>query len=390
MVDEMARHHTIFVLAVALAACSSIRSGAAAGDAGGEDAALGDGGVNDAAQGDGVTCTEVTCALDVIENGLYGPVSIAVDATHLYFVEVGTTIPQGGGMGQLSRLPKGTTCADRSCFDVLDYQVLSGELEGQYIYDTHLALGPRDVCYTQSFNATAEHSIACFALSGLTKRSLDDGTGDVVALWIDGASAYWATASSGATASDGAVRTKGLTSANDAGTVAAGRANPTSVTSDGARVWWSETGGGASRGTVNASQQDGGVLALAKGQATPAALAIYGGYVYWIDLAARTVMRALADGSGAPEQIATTDENPFAIAVDASGVYWASAGPGTQSSLYGSIARSPLGPGGPTTVMITHLDGASALALDADDVYVASVGTQLSAGRIGRMKKTAP
>ena len=129
-------------------------------------------------------CTASTCATTTVLSGLYGPAALAVDTSYVYWLEVGSMIPQGGGEGQLVRLQKGTTCADRSCVEVINPYALSGTFEGQLIYDNQLALGPSDVCYSQSFNAQAAHQISCFPLSSLAQIVVDQDYGDCDSLWI--------------------------------------------------------------------------------------------------------------------------------------------------------------------------------------------------------------
>jgi hypothetical protein len=267
---------------------------------------------------------------------------------------------------------------------VVDPLVLEGELEGRYIYNTYLALGAQDICYTQSYNASPGHSIACFSLSTLTKRNLTNGTGASVALWVGGSTARWALGANGAT--KGEIRGRAL----DGGTtqtIAGGRPDPTSVTSDDVGVYWTEReDAGAPPGSVDVLRPDGGVSALATGRAGPTSVKVHGGYVYWLEYAGKLVMRVRADGTGTPEQIATTEPNPFALVVDASGVYWASAGAAATGS-EGSVARAPLTPGGKTTMMMSNVRTIYDLAIDATSIYVASVGAQLGMGKIVRMNK---
>ena len=69
--------------------------------------------------------------------------------------------------------------------------------------------------------------------------------------------------------------------------------------------------------------------------------------------------------------------NTFALVVDASGVYWAAGGLTAQD---GSVAHAPLVPGGPTTVMLTSVNGLQAIAVDSTQVYAAAVGGTVNGG----------
>ncbi|MBX3210305.1 MAG: hypothetical protein KF764_35060 [Labilithrix sp.] len=329
-------------------------------------------------------CTEAVCPTDVIASGLHGPVAVAVNATHVFWIEVGSTIPGAGNYGQLIRLAKGTTCADRSCFDVVDPLVLDGELEGRYIYNTFIALGANDVCYTQTYNASPGHTISCFALTTLTKRNLVTGTGAAASLWVGATQARWAISANGATR--GEIRGRPLTGGTAQALVPL-RPDPTSVTSDGTALYWTEReAAGAPKGNVAALRSDGGVAILASDRAGPTSAKAHGGYLYWLEYSSKLVMRVRADGTGTPETIATTDANPFALVVDDSGVYWASAG-AAQTGSEGSVARAPLTPNGQKTTMMSNVRSIYDLAVDSTSIYITSVGAQLGQGRVLRMSK---
>lgn len=390
-------------IALALAAsagCASLKSADTPGadDGGGGDAtdegpsgdsSMGEGGdgTGDAEAGQATSvCTDKTCTVEVVEQGLYGPVSIAVDGTHLYWIEVGDIPP--GNSGELVRIAKTSGCNKSSCFDILDPYVLSGQLSGQNIYEAHVALGVNDVCYTQSFNTNSEHSIRCFALTdpNLTKRALDDGTGAVVDLWVGSSQARWAIASSNTGIADALIAGRPLVGGATT-TLAAARVGATGVTSDGATVYWSEFGTGSAMGSIDAVAADGGAAPIASGRQGPVAVRLYGQFLYWLETTKRTVMRAPADGTGAPEQIATTDVNPVDLVVDASGVYWIASGPGS-SGIAGTLSHAPLTPGGDITIMIKDINLVYALAADTTHVYVASVGQMIADGQIVRIPKT--
>lgn len=380
----------LFALAPALA-CSSFRNEGVSTDAStdaptGPDVA-GDGprdastiGSPDA--GDAGDSGDASSAADAgpttVLSGLYGPAAVGVDTAYVYWLEVGSMIPQSGGSGQLVRLKKGSSCADRSCVEIIDPYALSGTFEGQLIYDNQLAVSGQYVCYSQSFNAQSEHQISCFSLTSLAQTVVDQDYGECDGLWIGPSSLLWSLASTGATTSDGSIRTRAIvtTDGGAAPVVAGGRPNPTSVIADGTGVLWSETGVGDAGGAVMVAAQDGGISPLVSARGTPVAVAEYGGWVYWLDAAARTVLRTPRAG-GAVDQIANTDANAFALVVDATGVYWAAAG---LTSPEGSVAHAPLVPGGPTTVLMTGVAGIQAMAVDATKVYVAAVGATVNGG----------
>ncbi len=338
--------------------------------------------------GSGTVCSQSTCTVTPLISNLYGPAALATDTTYVYWLEVGTGIPQADSEGQFVRLRKDATCTDRSCVEVLDQFALSGTFEGQLIYDNLVVVGPDDACYAQSYNAQSEHSIYCFPLSSLTKTAIDQDFGECDNLSIGAGSILWSLASTSATLSDGSIRVHPL-SASDGGkapALASARPYPTSVVGDGTGVVWTELGLGDAGGAVNVVALDGGITSLATGRGGPTAVVEYAGYVYWIDADARTVSRTARAGGGAVEQIANTDANPFALVVDPTGVYWASGG---LTSPEGSVAHAPLVPGGPTTVMMTSVIGIQALAVDASKIFVAAIGGSVNGGgSIVTMPKT--
>jgi hypothetical protein len=388
-------------VALALAAsagCSSLKSADPSltdpdgGDGAAVDGAFppeGDGGVGDsAADAEGgpapAVCTDTTCPVEQILKDLYGPVSIAVNTSHLYTIEVGS-VPNNNDYGMLSRIAKTLACKTRSCFTILDDRVLNGQLQGQNIYEAHVALGLNDVCYTQSFNTNAQHSVRCFALTTLVRRPLDDGAGALIDLWVGATEARWVLQSTTATSADGFIMGRPLTGGTTTA-LASGRMNPIGVASDGTKTYWSEIGPASPQGTIN-TLADGGGVAIATGRANPTSIRLYGQYLYWIEAQKKVVMRGRTDGTGTPEQIAITDDNPIELSVDASGVYWISSGLG-GSGLTGSLAHAPLTPGGAITVMIKDINLVYSLAVDTTHVYVAAVGQMIADGQIVRIKKS--
>ncbi|HSO31454.1 MAG TPA: hypothetical protein VLT33_03030 [Labilithrix sp.] len=356
------------------------------GEAGGDGAAA-DGAVDPDGGPAAETCTQATCTVETLYKNLYGPVSLAVNSTHLYWLEVGPTTSHPGGYGELVRVAKTFTCKTASCFDILDDTLFSGQLQGQNIYEAHVALGLNDVCYTQSFNTNAEHTVRCFALSTLARRPFDDGPGALIDLWVGTTEARWVLASTTGSSADGLVRGRALGGDAGARTIAGGLRNPIGVSSDGTKTYWTELGPASPQGLVSTVGADGGVVNLATGRANPTAIRLYGQYLYWIEASKKVIMRGRADGTGAPEQIATTDDNPVDLVVDASGVYWIASGVGS-SGVAGSLSHAPLEPNGVITIMIKDINLVYALAADTTHVYVASVGQMIADGQIVRIKKT--
>jgi hypothetical protein len=137
---------------------------------------------------------------------------------------------------------------------------------------------------------------------------------------------------------------------------------------DSTSVYWTTgTGDTVLRAPIAGDGGVGGPITVATGVGgTASSLAVYGGYVYWLDLGpASEVNMAPANGSSGPLGIGAATSP--ALAADASGVYWATTGGG-----FGVVARMPIGvAGGATTVYSGNLAPA-AIALTAANVYVAA------------------
>jgi len=272
----------------------------------------------------------------------------------------------------------------RNCYDTIDSNVTAGELEGQVVYDTRLALGQNDVCYTQSYNASPQHQIRCYRLAGMMPEYIPEtAKGDVTDLVVTPARALWVQLSSSSVATDGLV---GVTSPDGGIPLLSGLLNPYSLTGDDTHVWFTEYGDGGPTGAVLTAGSDGGAQMISGGRVQPSSVKVYGGYAYWLEGGAQAVMRTLADGSGPVEKVASTDLYPLRLVVDASGVYFATVGAG-KNELAGSVSHAPLTPGGTVTPMITNIDKVYDIAIDATQLYVASVGTNLNAGKIVRINK---
>jgi hypothetical protein len=106
---------------------------------------------------------------------------------------------------------------------------------------------------------------------------------------------------------------------------------------------------------------------------------VHNGVVYWTDyMAAGTVMSEPETG-GPITTIALNQDWPYAIAVDDDNVYWTNYdsqyAPGGGSGTSGSVMKQPLTGGGTPIALATGLEGPTAIAIDATNVYFAqSVG----------------
>jgi len=121
----------------------------------------------------------------------------------------------------------------------------------------------------------------------------------------------------------------------------------------------------------------GAPVELATSAGPGGALAVRGGYAYWV--AAGAVMKVSTRG-GAQTQLAVGSKNGSiaGIAVDDTSVYW---------TTRDSVMKVSLD-GGPVEVLAAGQDGPSAIAVDDASVYFANVG--VPAGNHGSISKITP
>jgi hypothetical protein len=163
------------------------------------------------------------------------------------------------------------------------------------------------------------------------------------------------------------------------------------LTHDDRYVYWTD----CPDGTVTRLPKDGGVpLLLATGQHRPGAIAIAGGWLYWItrrlDYTTRRhaggVVRMPA-GGGDIEILAGEQPSPCSIAVFDDTVAWTDVNDGLAT---GTVTMKKLG-GGPAVTIASKQKQPKSIAIDAQQIYWTSFGNKrpgyFTDGSVARMPR---
>ena len=183
--------------------------------------------------------------------------------------------------------------------------------------------------------------------------------------------------------------------------LAAGQSEPTGIVVDAANVYWTNQASNSGNSIMKVPIGGGAPITLASGQGAPFGIAVDAKSVYWTNLSDNHAVMKVAIDGGAPTvlsaatspwaivvressvyftdgddvmmvpaaggnavPLATAQEFPFSLAVDATNLYWSS-GRGA-----GAIVKLPLPGGTPTT--LASGTGLARIAVDATNVYFTS------------------
>jgi hypothetical protein len=108
-------------------------------------------------------------------------------------------------------------------------------------------------------------------------------------------------------------------------------------------------------------------------QDLPQALAVDSTYVYWVDFEGTGAVWQYTINGGQKQQVGTGDSNPFRVVSDPSSAFWIDQGTPADN---GEVVEWHVATNSPT-VRAMNLDQPSALAMDASAVYFATLGGTL-------------
>lgn len=365
---------------------------AAGPDGGAEDAGTGDAGPGDAGADagppdageapDAGPCDGGFCAPERLAAERIDPWDLAVDGTHVYWLEYG--LATNGLDGEVNRLPKGAVCLkrDAGCVEDLNTQVL-----GRFRVDA-LTVAGDELCWTEAYANARD--VVCQGLVSRTERFLARNQPGATRPVAAAGALWWVNYGTSAAAADGQVMTKSLSApaATPPTPVVSMRAAPNTVTVGPTHFAWSEAGPAVGAGAVLAAPLDGGApFAVASGQRTPLSVAQCGpgGALYWVNDEGNAVMRgALAPDSGV--ELVPAQRRPFQLVCDGEHLFWLNAGV-TANGADGELWQARLD-GSEAAVMVRGISLAWALAVDDAWVYYIAQGTQTRIqGEIWRVRK---
>jgi len=286
-------------------------------------------------------CTGGAC-LTILASGQsgYHNSAMAVDSTSVYWidpvVDVIARVALGGGA--VTTLVAGTGLTDIA-------------VDATSVYWTTNGLGPVG-------------AVVKMPLGGGAPTTLASGVSGI-AVAIDATSIYWIDSSGdiAKVALDG-----GATM-----TLASGQIGEAAIAVDATSVYWTITGSGTDGTIVKVPLGGGAVTTLASAQLSPTSIAVDATSVYWTNSSSVGAIMKVPLSGGTPTTLAA-QAFPGQLRVDGTGVYWTG---------ILTVMKGPLG-GGTVVTLATAQDAPAALALDATSAY------WRCAGGLGDIMKLTP
>jgi hypothetical protein len=255
-----------------------------------------------------------------LASGRNRPFGIALDDTDVYWSEQGTMAASFTD-GVLYRLGKGGSCTRAPC----PPPIIGGQAA-----PAGIAVDEASIYFARAGDGTVWR----WGKDGSTGALLSSSESSPLFVAVGAAGLFWTDeGTSAASFADGLVR-KAIFDAG-AVSIAASQSLTYGIALDATDVYWTDLYGG----TVNRAPQAGGpATPIVSGSSRPVAVAVGGGWVYFavqgpMGSANRGAIEAVrtdgtCPGSPCPLVLASGRSAPWAVAVDASFVYWTEPGAG--------------------------------------------------------------
>jgi hypothetical protein len=318
-------------------------------------------------------CSLGQCPLVTIESNQSHPVSLAVDATSVYWTNYGDgSANASGGSVNYDLLVGGSP-------NTINGATNLPNLGGIVVSGANLmwAVG----------GATDGTGKIGISVNKGTAADVVTGENYPISIVTDGTTVFWtATGTSAALPaySDGALRKANAVASSIASNVgnATGLNRPSVLFLLSSTLFFSEGGTSlpSTDGRIDRIPTTGAVSPtnLASTQATPFGVAADASYVYWCNTSGTSVVKVPV-GGGSSVAIASSQKNPSQILVDSTGIYWTNRGdpdsgfPGYYLAGTGSVMYLPLG-GGTPIAFATGQNDPVRIVSDANNIYWVNQG----------------
>jgi hypothetical protein len=227
------------------------------------------------------------------------------------------------------------------------------ELAKNEVYVSGIAVNSTTVYWSGQDNGAGYSHIGRVPKEGGTASFFD--TKASAALALDATHVYWV--DSVAMGGGPYVWMAGLDGANPTALVPGAAQHGKAIAVDGNWLFWATDGYEKLTGAISSRQVSAGTGTLASNLDQPNAIAVDATDVFWAEWSA---IRAISRQGGAIRDIATNLDYPGAIAADGSWVYFASSS---------QVAKVPKAGGGQASPFATNMAGRSGIAVDDTSVY---------------------
>jgi hypothetical protein len=287
-----------------------------------------------------------------LASGTGDAVAIAVDSAYVYWAS--NTAVDGGTVGSVTRVPTGGGAPEP-------------------LATVPMSIGDIAVDATSVYFTAADDSVRKTPLAGGGGTTVSTGPAPATGtgpgpLAIDATNIYWLVYATGGPPALGAIFSAPLGGGPPATVLSPLLASSMAI--DASHVYWlaEGTGGG---GSISSTPKGGGASTVVVGDPkTPSRFRVYGSSLYWtsgFDANGAVSTAGVASVRGSPTPLVSGQVDPSAIAVDASGLYFATGKVNGLGLASPTLRRAPLAGGNATPIAADPL--AFDIALGPAAVY---------------------